>query len=72
MDTRNILTSLIAERKRIDQAIVALEALNSAPKQATGRGRRHGGMSAAARKRMSQMMKARWAARRKTAGKGKS
>jgi len=34
-------------------------------------GRRRGGITAAGRKRLSQLMKARWAARRKAAGKKK-
>lgn len=68
MNVKQILASLEAERKRIDQAIAALEALNGAtPAKRTGPGRRRGRMSAAARKRMSKMMKARWAARRKAA-----
>lgn len=68
MNVRQILASLEAERKRIDQAIAALEALDgAAPAKKTGPGRRRGGMSVAARKRMSEMMKKRWAARRKAA-----
>jgi hypothetical protein len=86
MDTRKILSELRAERDRIDQAIAALEALNTSgpetaartsstrtnPGRATqgaakpgpkSRGPRH--MSPAARKRISEMMKKRWAERRK-------
>jgi hypothetical protein len=72
METKQILTELRAERARIDQAIEALEALNGmvtvAPKAAAvakpagKRGPRE--MSPAARKHMSEMMKARWAARK--------
>ena len=68
MDTNRILAELHAERDRIDQAISALEAVNS-----TGRGtaarapraaithRKRGRMSAAARRKMSLLMRQRWA-----------
>jgi len=73
MDTKRILTELHAERNRIDKAIVALEALDTtgaratritrtaAPKQRRGRRR----MSAATRRKLSQLAKARWAERKK-------
>jgi len=79
MDISPILTDLKAERNRIDQAIAALESLdgtatatsratavvaNAAPKQAKKRG-----LTPAGRRRLSAMMKARWAARRKQAVK---
>ena len=75
MDTRTILADLKSELKRIQQAIAALELLNgpttastpaskALPKQA-----RKGGLSPAGRRRLSAMMKARWAARRKAAAK---
>jgi hypothetical protein len=75
MDTRRILTELLAERERIDQAIAALQALDStytppaqpsSTKAATPqtRGRR---MSAAGRKRISEAAKKRWAERKKAA-----
>lgn len=83
MDTNRILADLRAERDRVNQAISALESLgatgSSVPRRgrppgaarksasAPSRGRRH--MSAAARKRISEMMKQRWVERRK---KGKS
>jgi hypothetical protein len=72
MDTRRILTELRAERSRIDQAIAAIEGLSKTSARANRssaapgpvrRQRRH--MSAAARKRISEMMKARWAERKK-------
>jgi hypothetical protein len=78
MDTNRILADLRAERSRIDQAIAALEALDrsgtptparrSGTAQSAGRvqGRRR--MSAAARQRLSAMMKERWEQRRKQAG----
>lgn len=75
MDTKSILVQLKAERDRISQAIAALETLDStennsrdiasAPKAPVARGRRK--MSPAARKRISEMMKQRWAERKKKA-----
>ncbi len=70
MDTRNIIADLRRERDRIDQAIAALEAISmdtprvGRPPAATSGPRRRRHMSPAARKRMSAMMKARWAARK--------
>jgi hypothetical protein len=75
MDTKNILTDLRTELNRLDQAIAALESLDgtvtattptakAAPKQAKRRGLTHAG-----RRRLSAMMKARWAARHKAAAK---
>jgi hypothetical protein len=70
MDIANIVAALEEQRTRIDHAIAALEGLGSAarrgrpPKTGAGTGRR---MSAAARKRISEAMKQRWAKR-----KGKS
>ena len=74
MDTTSILAQLRAEADRIGRAIAALEALSGAEiaappapavVRAAGRGPRR--MSPAARRRISERMKARWAARRKTA-----
>lgn len=79
MDTRKIIVDLKAERDRINQAIAALESLDgtaaarsgatavaakNAPKQP---GRR--GLTPAGRRKLSAMMKARWAARRKQTAK---
>ena len=79
MDINPILTDLKAERNRIDQAIAALESLDgtatatpraiavagkAAPKQPKKRG-----LTPAGRRRLSAMMKARWAARRKPPAK---
>ena len=79
MDTSSILKDLRTERDRIDRAIVALEGLDGTgtlkattasaqPAPAQPRGRRSG-LTPAGRKRISEMMKARWAARRKKAAK---
>jgi hypothetical protein len=74
MNIGDILQQLKAERNRLSSAIAALGALDGskAPRRAeptsqtTSRRRRHR-MSAAGRKRISETMKARWAARRKEA-----
>ncbi len=82
MDTKNILSQLRAERDRINQAIAALETLDSiggrvrrrrgsaaaASAKAPATRRRRRRMSAAARKRLSEMMKKRWAARKRAKG----
>jgi hypothetical protein len=80
MDTSNILKDLRTERDRIDRAISALEGLDGAGTVRTTipgtqpapvkTGRRRT-MSPAGRKRISMMMKARWAARRKKVGSTK-
>lgn len=77
MDIKKMLADLSAERDRIDRAIEALQDLGRAgsadsasprsapaksPAKSTG-GRRQ--MSAAARKRISDMMKQRWAERKR-------
>jgi hypothetical protein len=71
MDIQTIVSDLKAERNRIDQAISALEGLTSGssprrgrppkPKQAVASSKNRRGMSAAARKRISEAMKKRWA-----------
>jgi len=69
METRTILAQLRSERERLDKAITALESLDgisaAAVKPKVAPGRRRGTMSPAARKRLSEMMKKRWAERRK-------
>jgi hypothetical protein len=75
MDTARLVRDLRAEKGRIERAIAALEALgsDSMGRQTTRTvgankpGRRK--MSPAARKRISEMMKKRWAARRRAAKK---
>ena len=79
MDIYPILTDLKAERNRIDQAIAALESLDgtaTAPSRATTSAAKDAsiqakkrGLTPAGRRRLSAMMKARWAARRKQAAK---
>ena len=67
MDIQTIVSDLKAERNRINQAISALEGLTSTaprrgrpPKAAMTGGKRRR-MSAAARQRISEAMKQRWA-----------
>jgi len=73
MDTQGIIQQLRAERDRINSAIEALEESNSssAPRAHAKGPKKRGGISAAGRRKLSQMMKARWAARRKADGKKK-
>ena len=75
MDTKQILADLRTELSRINQAITALERLDSTGSHATRpdmaapigasqhRGRRR--MSAAARKRIAEAMRKRWVERKK-------
>jgi hypothetical protein len=77
MDIQQILADLRSERDRIDAAIRALEGtgrFGRGPGRPVGSGK--GGkkrrtMSPAARKRISEMMKLRWAERKKKKAKGK-
>lgn len=71
MDIQQILADLRSERERIDAAIRALEGgkTGRGPGRPAGSGnyggRKRRTMSAAARKRISEMMKLRWAERKK-------
>jgi hypothetical protein len=67
MDTAAIIEELEAERERLNSAITALQGRKrpGRPPQTTGRRKRR--LSAAARKRISDAMKKRWAARKKAA-----
>ncbi|MGB8768854.1 MAG: hypothetical protein WCC92_04525 [Candidatus Korobacteraceae bacterium] len=78
MDVQQILTDLNQERNRLDQAIAALEGLYShttgrrgrppGAKQATAAPtRKSGGISPEGRRLLSEMMKKRWAERKKKA-----
>jgi hypothetical protein len=69
MDIQQILTDLKNERERIDSAIRALEGgkPGRGPGRPVGSGKKRRTMSAAARKRISEMMKLRWAERKKKA-----
>lgn len=67
MDTQQIISELESERERLDQAISALRGSGrgrGGPGGGRGRrGRRH--LSAAAKRRISEMMKKRWAERKR-------
>lgn len=71
MDTQQIISELESERDRLEQAISALRGSlggrrGAAPGPGTGRrGRRR--LSAAAKRRISEMMKKRWAERKRAA-----
>ena len=72
MDIHRIIAELKAERDRIDQAIAAIGSI-SAPRARRGRPpgsttkRRKHRLSPEGRRRISEMMKKRWAERRKKA-----
>jgi hypothetical protein len=69
MDISRIVDELKRERERLDAAISALEGAQPGrrgrPPGSVGNGRRRRHMSAAARRRISQAMKRRWAERKK-------
>lgn len=70
MDTQQIISELESERDRLEQAISALRGSMSgrrggALSGAGRRGRRR--LSAAAKRRISEMMKKRWAERKRAA-----
>ena len=75
MERERILAELKAERDRLNVAISALEGLGTSSgsrrgvRSARTRPRRRRRLTAAGRKRLSQLMKQRWAARK---AKGKS
>lgn len=66
MDTSQIVGELESQRDRLTQAIDALRNGHSGPRLVKGRrGRRH--LSAAAKRRISEMMKKNWAERKRAA-----
>ena len=66
MDTQQIITALESERDRLEQAISALRGSLNGRGVGAGRGRRgRRRLSAAAKRRISEMMKKRWAERKK-------
>ena len=76
MDTQQIISALREERDRLDQAIAALEGGNGRRRGRgisvlgngrRGRRRRRRRLSDAAKKRISEMMKKRWAERKRAA-----
>jgi hypothetical protein len=76
LNIADIVAELKAERSRLDAAIGALEGLSSngstssTPHHAAAaRPEKHKGLTAAGRKRLSELMKKRWAERRKKASR---
>ena len=71
MNIQQILTDLKSERDRINAAIQALEGgrIGRGPGRPVGSGKKRRTMSPAARKRISEMMKIRWAERKKKAAR---
>ena len=75
MNIAGIVSELKTERTRIERAITALEGLspngaasNPAARRAKATStQKRGGLTAAGRKRLSELMKKRWADRRKKA-----
>ncbi|HLY93023.1 MAG TPA: hypothetical protein VKQ89_07180 [Candidatus Angelobacter sp.] len=69
MDTQQIISELEAERDRLEQAISALRgSMGRRVNAGFGRGRRgRRRLSAAAKRRISEMMKKRWAERKRAA-----
>jgi hypothetical protein len=71
MDTEQIISELEAERDRLEQAISALRGSMGGRRSVSagpGRGRRgRRRLSAAAKRRISEMMKKRWAERKRAA-----
>lgn len=86
MNLQVIVAELKKERDRIDRAIAALDAIstNNGSRETKGRARaarpastrssrrsRKGHLTAAGRKRLSELMKRRWAERRRKASNGR-
>ena len=76
MDTGRIVAELKKEIERLRRAVTALEgqspravAKSKAAPQRTIRAKNNGGLTAAGRKKLSDMMKRRWAERKKKAAK---
>jgi hypothetical protein len=81
LDIQSIVTELKKERERLSNAITALEgsSAKSAPsitsihQKTEGNNNHHGSrLSAAGRKRLSELMKKRWAERRRKASEKRS
>src|SRR5216683_2849683 len=79
MDVDQIVTELKMERGRLEQAIAALEggvgrgwpiAKSPAAAASQSSSKKRGGITAAGRRRLSEAVKARWAARRSTTANG--
>lgn len=83
MDLQSIVSELKQERDRLDRAIAALDGSDTTRNRTASRKRRakatmprhrrgsRKGITAAGRKRLSKLMKRRWAERRKKAANGR-
>jgi hypothetical protein len=79
LDIQTIVEELQSERDRLNQAIAALEGLSPratakrshVPNPGTHSKKKRGGLTPEGRKRLSEMMKKRWAKRRKKSSKGR-
>ena len=79
LDTARIVAELKSERDRLNRAIAALEGHSSkapanrsaVPHQATRAKTKRDRLTPAGRKRLSEMMKKRWAEKRKKGSKGR-
>ena len=79
MDIERILAELKKERERLNQAIVALEGLSpraaakrsAIPNPVTRRKKKRDRLTPEGRKRLSELMKKRWAQRRRKGSKGR-
>jgi hypothetical protein len=75
VDIGRIVAELRKERDRLDQAIAALDGLSAtgsttvASNRAAPAKRKSGGLTPEGRKRLSEMMKRRWAERRRKVSK---
>ncbi|HVZ17992.1 MAG TPA: hypothetical protein VG897_12790 [Terriglobales bacterium] len=71
MNREQILQQLKEERDRLDRAIEALEGGNTRGARIHSAVRTSGGITAAGRKRLSELMKKRWAERKKKTASSK-
>jgi hypothetical protein len=79
LEIEKIVAELKGERERLNQAIVALEGLSPraaakrspVPNPVTRRKKKRNRLTPEGRKRLSELMKKRWAERRKKGGKGR-
>jgi len=79
LDTGRIVAELKRERDRLDLAIAALDGrspktaaqTSAAPNRATRSKKKRDNLTPAGRKRLSQLMKKRWAEKRKKGSKGR-
>ena len=79
MEIEKIVAELRKERDRLNQAIAALEGLaprgatkrSAVPNRVTRGKKKRGGLTPEGRKRLSELMKKRWAERRRKSSKGR-